>query len=75
LATGPASGEFAAVYPGVQAHERKRDMSQILPDMAIFIAVSTLPAWGHSPVWAKGHGRAMGFALIVMSILIILGRY
>ncbi len=49
-------------------------MGTILLIILVILLIGALPTWGHSRSWGYGPSGILGFILIILLILFLLGR-
>ena len=49
-------------------------LGAILLIILILVLVGALPTWGHSRTWGYGPSGIVGVAVVILSILLVLGR-
>ena len=58
----------------IKKRKEKNVMGIILIVILVILLVGTLPTWGHSKSWGPYPSGGIGFVLLILIILLLLGR-
>jgi len=47
----------------------------VLVILMLFGSLGTLPTWGHSRNWGYGPSGGLGFLVLILVVLLLLGRF
>ncbi|WP_369596658.1 DUF3309 family protein [Maritimibacter sp. HL-12] len=50
-------------------------MGTILVVMLLLMLVGALPTWGHSRSWGYGPSGGLGFIVLIVIVLVLMGRF